>query len=230
MPPVARRLRDCSGSRKSETTPAAALAGPVAARRNADRAPPPGSARTASSRTAPSRPAAGRSEMSSPGHASWCICVRMSPGSTTPPTHPARASSTASVRVTAARAPPCSRRTVPTRVGRRRRVARDVHDEAAPCGQQRRRRAASAPAGRRRSPGTRVRSRGTSNSMSGPMGPSTEALLTSTSRPPSSRAASIQPGPDRCVGDVARDRDHRRTVRRQVAGRAYRAPRRRARR
>ena len=41
-----------------------------------------GAARSAAPGRAPGSRAAGRSEMSSPGKASWCICVRMSPGST----------------------------------------------------------------------------------------------------------------------------------------------------
>ena len=57
--------------------------------------PPPGSARTraaassSASRRGTTVSGSGRSEMSSPGKASWCMAVRMSPGSTAYPVEPA---------------------------------------------------------------------------------------------------------------------------------------------
>src|SRR4051812_9956358 len=78
----------------------------------------------------------GRSEMSSPGNASWCIRVRMSPGSTVTADTPRSRSSAASVLVSSSSAAllaPYGPHPGYAACG----VARDVHDEPATLAEER---------------------------------------------------------------------------------------------
>ena len=142
--------------------------------------------RTASARTARSPPAAADRRcprLETPPDACACACRRDRRGRPTRPGRAVRPPASAS----AARAPPCWRRTVPSRDTRA--VAASLvmftmsPRRAASSGTASWISAIGAPA----LTGNTRPKRCTSNASSGPMPPSSDALLTSTSRPPSSR-------------------------------------------
>ena len=106
------------------------------------------------------------------------------------PTRPGRGSSAASVRVSSSSAALLAPYGPQPGIRAVRGVARDVHDQPAPLGEQRNRELNQRERRARVDGKDRARSACTSNSISGPMAPSSDALLTSRSSPPSSRAAS----------------------------------------